>query len=121
MLKKLDLIQCIIILLMVVFIPFKGTYPILFTIGGWLELVGILIGFISIRVISKMDKNIEYRIRMSNICINMSLLNSVGVYYTNSIFVQYFSFVMSVLFLIISLWLYTSRKKWESVQDELTK
>lgn len=35
MLKKLDLIQCGIILVMLVFFPFKGTYQILFTIGGY--------------------------------------------------------------------------------------
>ena len=78
MLKKLDLIQCGIILVMLVFFPFKGTYPILFTIGGWLGTVGILVGFISVRMINKMERNKEHSLRMSNICINMSLLNSVG-------------------------------------------
>lgn len=80
MFKKLDLIQCGIILVMLVFIPFKGTHPILFTIGGWLGTVGILVGFISVRVINKMERNAENRLRMSNMCINMSLLNSVGVH-----------------------------------------
>lgn len=121
MLKKLDLIQCIIVLLMVVFIPFRGFHPILFTIGGWLGTIGILIGFVSIKMLSKMQKSIEYILRMSNICINISLLNSVYVQYTNSTFVQSFSLVMAVLFLILSLWLYTSRTKWESVQEKLNK
>lgn len=121
MLKKLDLIQCIIVLVMLVFIPFKGTYPILFTIGGWIGVLGTLIGFVSIRMLSKMQKSIEYILRMSNICINISLLNSVYVQYTNSTFVQSFSLVMAVLFLILSLWLYTSRTKLESVQGKLNK
>ena len=89
MFKKLDLIQCGIILVMLVFIPFKGTHPILFTIGGWLGTVGILVGFISVRVINKMERNAENRLRMSNMCINMSLLNSVGVHYTNSVSSQH--------------------------------
>lgn len=121
MLKKLDLIQCGIILVMLVFIPFKGTYPILFTIGGWIGVLGTFIGFVSIKMLSRMQKNVEYRLRMSNICINISLLNSVYVQYTNSTFVQSFSLVMSILFLILSLWFYTSRAKWESIQEELNK
>lgn len=121
MFKKLNLIQCIIVLLMVVFIPFRGFHPILFTIGGWLGTIGILIGFVSIKMLSKMQKNIEYRLKMCNICVNVSLLNSLYVHYTNSTFVQYFSLVMAVLFLILSLWLYNSRTKWESVQEELSK
>ena len=121
MFKKLDLIQCGIILVMLVFIPFKGTHPILFTIGGWLGTVGILVGFISVRVINKMERNAENRLRMSNMCINMSLLNSVGVHYTNSVSSQHFRLIASILFLILSLWLYTPRAKWESVQEELSK
>lgn len=121
MFKKLNLIQCIIVLLMVVFIPFKGSYPILFTIGGWLGTIGILIGFVSIKMLSKMQKNMEYRLKMSNICAKVSLLNSLYVHYTNSTFVKSFSLVMAVLFLILSLWLYNSRTKWESVQEELSK
>lgn len=120
MFKKLDLIQCGIILVMLVFIPFKGTHPILFTIGGWLGTVGILVGFISVRVINKMERNAENRLRMSNMCINMSLLNSVGVHYTNSVSSQHFRLIASILFLILSLWLYTPRAKWESVQEELS-
>lgn len=121
MFKKLNLIQCIIVLLMVVFIPFKGSYPILFTIGGWLRTIGILIGFVSIKMLSKMQKNIEYRLKMCNICVKVSLLNSLYVHYTNSTFVKSFSLVMAGLFLILSLWLYNSRTKWESVQEELSK
>lgn len=63
MFKKLDLIQCGIILVMLVFIPFKGTHPILFTIGGWLGTVGILVGFISVRMINKMERNKEHSLR----------------------------------------------------------
>lgn len=121
MFKKLNLIQCIIVLLMVVFIPFKGSYPILFTIGGWLGTIGILIGFVSIKMLSKMQKNMEYRLKMSNICAKVSLLNSLYVHYTNSTFVKSFSLVVAGLFLILSLWLYNSRTKWESVQEELSK
>lgn len=122
MIKKLDLIQCGIILVMLVFIPFNGNYPILFTIGGWLGTIGILIGFVSIKMLSKMQKNIEYRLKMCNICVKVSLLNSLYVHYTNSTFVQSFSLVMAVLFLILSLWLYASKTSWESsVQEELNK
>lgn len=121
MLKKLDLIQCGIILVLLVFMPFKGTHPILFTIGGWLGTVGILVGFISVQVISKMERNTEHSLRMSNICINMSLLNSVGVYYTNSISSQNFRLIASILFLLLSLWLYTPKKRWEDVQEDLSK
>ena len=121
MFKKLNLIQCIIVLLMVVFIPFRGSHPILFTIGGWLGTIGILIGFVSIKMLGKMQKNIEYRLKMCNICVKVSLLNSLYVHYTNSTFVQSFSFVMAVLFLILSLWLYASKTSWESVQEELSK
>lgn len=95
MFKKLDLIQCGIILVMLVFIPFKGTHPILFTIGGWLGTVGILVGFISVRVINKMERNAENRLRMSNMCINMSLLNSVGVHYTNCFFPTFPSYCIN--------------------------
>lgn len=119
MFKKLDLIQCGIILVMLVFIPFKGTHPILFTIGGWLGTVGILVGFISVRVINKMERNAENRLRMSNMCINMSLLNSVGVHYTNSVSSQNFRLIASILFLLLSLWLYTPKKRWEDVQEDL--
>ena len=76
MFKKLNLIQCVIVLLMVVFIPFSGFHPILFTIGGWLGTIGILIGFVSIKMLSKMQKNIEYRLKMCNICFQDELLNS---------------------------------------------
>ena len=121
MLKKLDLIQCIIVLAMVLFIPFKGTYPILFTIGGWLMTIGIIIGCFSIHLIGKMEKNMEHRLRMSNLCVNMSLLNSVGIHYTNNTFTQSSYFVISTLFLVLAIWLYLSRKKWEDVQEELVK
>lgn len=121
MLKKLDLIQCDIILVMLVFFPFKGTHPILFTIGGWLGTVGILVGFISVRMINKKERNKEHSLRMSNICINMSLLNSVGVYYTNSVSSQNFRLIASILFLLLSLWLYTPKKRWEDVQEEFGK
>lgn len=121
MLKKLDLIQCIIVLLMVVFIPFKGTYPILFTIGGWLMTIGIIIGCFSIYLIGKMGKNIEHRLRMSNLGVNMSLLNSVGIHYSSNTFTQSSYFVISILFLLFAIWLYISRKKWEDVQEELGK
>lgn len=121
MLKKLDLIQGIIVLLMVVFIPFRGFHPILFTIGGWLGTLGILIGFDSIKMLSKMQKNIECRLKMCNVCVKVSLLNSLYVHYTNSTFIQSFSLVMTVLFLILSLWLYASKTSWESVQEEWSK
>lgn len=121
MLKKLDLIQCIIVLLMVVFIPFRGFHPILFTIGGWLGTIGILIGCFSIYLIGKMEKNIEHRLRMSNLCVNMSLLNSVGIHYSNNTFTQSSYFVISILFLVLAIWLYISRKRWEDVQEELGK
>lgn len=98
MLKKLDLIQCGIILVMLVFFPFKGTHPILFTIGGWLGTVGILVGFISVRMINKKERNKEHSLRMSNICVNMSLLNSVGIQYSSNTFAQSFYFVISILF-----------------------
>lgn len=121
MLKKLDLTQCIIVLLMVVFIPFKGTYPILFTIGGWLMTIGIIIGCFSIYLIGKMGKNIKHRLSMSNLCFNMSLLNSVGFYYSSNTFTQSSYFVISTLFLLLAIWLYISRKKWGDVQEELGK
>lgn len=121
MLKKLDLTQCIIVLLMVVFIPFKGTYPILSTIGGWLMTIGIIIGCFSIYLIGKMGKNIEHRLRMSNLCVNMSLLNSVGIHYSSNTFAQSSYFVISILFLVLAIWLWISRKKWESVQEGLGK
>lgn len=121
MLKKLDLIQCIIVLAMIVFIPFKGNYPILFTIGSWLITIGIIIGCFSIHLIGKMEKNIEHRLRMSNLCVNMSLLNSVGIHYSSNTFTKSSYFVISILFLLLAIWLYISRKKWEDVQEELGK
>lgn len=121
MLKKLDLIQCGIILVMLVFIPFKGTYPILFTIGGWVGTIGIIIGFVGVKLLSRVEKNTENRLRMSSMCINMSLLNSIGVHYTNSVSSQHFRLIVSILFLILSLCPYTSIKKWESVQEDLSK
>ena len=98
---------------MVVFIPFKGTYPILFTIGGWLMTIGIIIGTSLVRW--------RRILRMSNLCVNMSLLNSVGIHYSNNTFTQSSYFVISILFLVLAIWLYISCKKCESVQEELGK
>lgn len=56
MFKKLNLIQCIIVLLMVVFIPFRGFHPILFTIGGWL---GTMLSYVYYKGSECIDKQCE--------------------------------------------------------------
>lgn len=121
MLKKLDLIQSCIILLMIVFIPFKGNYPVLVTIGYWLGTIGIIIGFVGVKLLSRVEKNTENRLRMSILCVNISLLNSVGIQYTNSVNNKTFYFVMSIVFLMLAIHFCVSIGKWESVHEELNK
>lgn len=106
---------------MLVFIPFKGNYPILFTVGGWLGTIGIISGFVGVQLLSRVEKNAENRLGMSILCVNMSLLNSVGIMYSNSAYTKAFSFVMSIVFLMLAIHFYASIKKWESVQEELNK
>ena len=121
MLRKLDLIQSCIILLMLVFIPFKGNYPVLFTIGYWLGTIGIIIGFVGVKLLSRVEKTTENRLRRSILCVNISLLNSVGIQYINSVNNKTFYFVMSIVFLMFAIHFYASIGRWESVQEELNK
>lgn len=72
-------------------------------------------------LLSRVEKNAENRLRMSILCVNISLLNSVGIQYINSANNKAFYFVMSIVFLMFAIHFCASIGKWESVQEELNK
>lgn len=97
--SKLKIFQYIGVLLVIVFIPFKEKFQVLNTIGGFLGLGCLLIGLFIERGIDG-DKK-EKLTQLSHYAIDMSLINTLMIWYSNGIF-SILYIVAAVLFLIVA-------------------
>lgn len=98
--SKLKIFQYIGILLVIVFIPFKEKFQILNTIGGLIGLGCLLIGLFIERGTDGDDR--EKLMQLSHYAIDMSLINALMVWYSNSIF-SILYIVAAILFLIVAI------------------
>lgn len=98
--SKLKIFQYIGILLVIVFIPFKVKFQILNTIGGFLCLVCLIIGLFIERGVDGDDR--EKLTQLSHYAIDMSLINTLMVWYFDGIF-SILYIVAAILFLIVAI------------------
>ena len=98
--NKLKIFQYVGILLVIVFIPFKEKFQILNTIGDFLGLGCLIIGLFIERGVDGNER--EKLIQLSHYAIDMSLINTLMVWYSNGIF-SILYIVAAILFLIVAI------------------